>query len=183
MAGVRRFREHGVKERTRAARSHWWKSGAMAREARRSWGIQGPKPGAEKVAARGAGGAGSLLRTRLNSAGFAGPDHTHRIVFNARWVRNVAWRMCGRRRDCKSIFCQHWRSVGCGHVSGLLMRHMPLALMKFADRVPIKSAALEARRPWAGCSDPVVRPYRHHFRHHPRNMWSGSNQQNALYAL
>jgi hypothetical protein len=36
--------------------------------------------------------------------------------------------------------------VGCGHVSGLLMRRgWPLALMLFADRVPIESAHLEVR--------------------------------------
>ena len=34
--------------------------------------------------------------------------------------------------------------VGCGHVSGLLMRHgWPLALMLCADRVPIELAHLE----------------------------------------
>jgi hypothetical protein len=33
--------------------------------------------------------------------------------------------------------------VGCGHVSGLLMRHgWPLALMLFADQVPIEMAHL-----------------------------------------
>jgi hypothetical protein len=33
--------------------------------------------------------------------------------------------------------------VGCGHVSGLLMRHgWPLALMLFADRFPIEMAHL-----------------------------------------
>jgi hypothetical protein len=36
--------------------------------------------------------------------------------------------------------------VGCGHVSGLLMRHgWPLALMLFADRVPIEMAHLGVR--------------------------------------
>jgi hypothetical protein len=36
--------------------------------------------------------------------------------------------------------------VGCGHVSGLLMRHdRPLALMRCADRVPIESLHLEVR--------------------------------------
>ena len=36
--------------------------------------------------------------------------------------------------------------VGCGHVSGLLMRQVwPLALMLCADRVPIKMAHLEVR--------------------------------------
>src|SRR3954454_14369986 len=36
--------------------------------------------------------------------------------------------------------------VGCGHVSGLLMRQVwPLALMLCADRVPIEMAHLEVR--------------------------------------
>ena len=36
--------------------------------------------------------------------------------------------------------------VGCGHVSGLLMRRgWPLALMLFADRVPIVFMHLEVR--------------------------------------
>jgi len=36
--------------------------------------------------------------------------------------------------------------VGCGHVSGLLMRRMwPLALMLCADRVPIVFTHLEVR--------------------------------------
>jgi len=36
--------------------------------------------------------------------------------------------------------------VGCGHVSGLLMRRMwPLALMLCADRVPIESTHFEVR--------------------------------------
>ena len=36
--------------------------------------------------------------------------------------------------------------VGCGHVSGLLMRRWwPLALMLFADRVPIVFTHLEVR--------------------------------------
>jgi len=46
--------------------------------------------------------------------------------------------MCGRPRLCKDNF------GGIGDWSGAVMcpacwmRHMPLALMKFADRVPIK---------------------------------------------
>jgi hypothetical protein len=50
-----------------------------------------------------------------------------------------------------------WRSatVGCGHVSGLLMRRVrPLALMHSADRVPITSPRLANAMPVAGCSDP-----------------------------
>ena len=36
--------------------------------------------------------------------------------------------------------------VGCGHVSGLLMRQVwPLALMLCADRVPIESPHLKVR--------------------------------------
>jgi hypothetical protein len=36
--------------------------------------------------------------------------------------------------------------VGCGHVSGLLMRHgWPLALMLCADRVPIESTHFKVR--------------------------------------
>ena len=38
--------------------------------------------------------------------------------------------------------------VGCGHVSGLLVRQVwPLALMLCAERVPIESPHLEVRRP------------------------------------
>jgi hypothetical protein len=43
---------------------------------------------------------------------------------------------CGRRHG-KSFFDVSAALVGCGHVSGLLMRQVsPLALMLCADRVP-----------------------------------------------
>ena len=43
-------------------------------------------------------------------------------------------------------FLRCCRLVGCGHVSGLLMRQVwPLALMLCADRVPIESTHLEVR--------------------------------------
>jgi hypothetical protein len=46
--------------------------------------------------------------------------------------------MCGRRLIDKSFFDIDAALVGCGHVSGLLMRHgWPLALMLCADQVPI----------------------------------------------
>jgi len=49
------------------------------------------------------------------------------------------WVTCGRRPG-KSFFDVAAALVGCGHVSGLLMRRMvPLALMLCADRVPIKN--------------------------------------------
>jgi len=49
------------------------------------------------------------------------------------------WVTCGRRPG-KSFFDVAAALVGCGHVSGLLMRRMwPLALMLCADRVPIVS--------------------------------------------
>ena len=42
--------------------------------------------------------------------------------------------------------------VGCGHVSGLLVRQVwPLALMLCADRVPKQTGAL-----WKWCVDPSV---------------------------
>ena len=48
------------------------------------------------------------------------------------------WVMCGRRLIDKSFFDVAAALVGCGHVSGLLMRHgWPLALMLCADQVPI----------------------------------------------
>jgi len=48
------------------------------------------------------------------------------------------WVMCGRRLIDKSFFDIDAALVGCGHVSGLLMRHgWPLALMLCADQVPI----------------------------------------------
>ena len=47
------------------------------------------------------------------------------------------WVTCGRRHG-KSFFDVGAALVGCGHVSGLLMRRVwPLALMLCADRVPI----------------------------------------------
>jgi hypothetical protein len=47
------------------------------------------------------------------------------------------WVTCGRRHG-KSFFDVGAALVGCGHVSGLLMRQVwPLALMLCADRVPI----------------------------------------------
>src|SRR6516162_2813879 len=48
------------------------------------------------------------------------------------------WVVCGRRLIGKSFFDVDAALVGCGHVSGLLMRHgWPLALMLCADQVPI----------------------------------------------
>src|SRR5262249_13026467 len=45
--------------------------------------------------------------------------------------------------------------VGCGHVSGLLMRHgWPLALMLCADQVPIQSTAFGDALTQAGSPDP-----------------------------
>jgi hypothetical protein len=56
------------------------------------------------------------------------------------------WVTCGRHRG-KSFFDVAAALVGCGHVSGLLMRRMwPLALMLCADRVPIVSAHFRAVR-------------------------------------
>ena len=50
------------------------------------------------------------------------------------------WVTCGRRHG-KSFFYVSAALVGCGHVSGLLMRRVwPLALMLCADRVPNKLA-------------------------------------------
>jgi len=49
----------------------------------------------------------------------------------------ICWVTCGRRHG-KSFFDVSAALVGCGHVSGLLMRRVwPLALMLCADRVPI----------------------------------------------
>ena len=46
------------------------------------------------------------------------------------------WVTCGRRHG-KSFFDVFAALVGCGHVSGLLMRQVwPLALMLCANRVP-----------------------------------------------
>jgi hypothetical protein len=56
------------------------------------------------------------------------------------------WVMCGRRRIDKSFFDVDAALVGCGHVSGLLMRRgWPLALMLCADQVPIKSTHSKMR--------------------------------------
>src|ERR1700736_765918 len=53
-------------------------------------------------------------------------------------------------------------SVGCGHVSGLLTRHLwPLALMKSADRVPISLSRTERLR-HCGLIQSPARPVRHH---------------------
>ena len=55
------------------------------------------------------------------------------------------WVTCGRRPG-KSFFDVCAALVGCGHVSGLLMRQVwPLALMLCADRVPIVRMHLEVR--------------------------------------
>ena len=55
------------------------------------------------------------------------------------------WVTCGRRHG-KSFFDVAAALVGCGHVSGLLMRRMwPLALMLCADQVPIESTHFKVR--------------------------------------
>ena len=52
--------------------------------------------------------------------------------------------------------------VGCGHVSGLLMRQVwPLALMLCADQVPIESPHLKCADP-NGLSRSPERPYLHY---------------------
>src|SRR3979490_1019273 len=52
--------------------------------------------------------------------------------------------------------------VGCGHVSGLLMRQVwPLALMLCADRVPIETSHLKCVDP-NGLSRSPERPYLHY---------------------
>jgi hypothetical protein len=60
-----------------------------------------------------------------------------------RWLgfdKRQRWVTCGRRHG-KSFFDVSAALVGCGHVSGLLMRQVwPLALMLCADRVPNKRA-------------------------------------------
>jgi hypothetical protein len=55
------------------------------------------------------------------------------------------WVTCGRRLG-KDFFDVVAALVGCGHVSGLLMRRMwPLALMLCADRIPIVSTHFKVR--------------------------------------
>ena len=60
-------------------------------------------------------------------------------TYIGRWL-SPGWVTCGRRHG-KSFFRRSAALVGCGHVSGLLMRQVwPLALMLCADRVPNKRA-------------------------------------------
>jgi hypothetical protein len=55
------------------------------------------------------------------------------------------WVTCGRRHG-KSFFDVVAALVGCGHVSGLLMRQVwPLALMLCADQGPIVSTHFSVR--------------------------------------
>jgi hypothetical protein len=61
--------------------------------------------------------------------------------------------MCGRRPRCKENLACGLRS-GAGHVSGLLMRREPLALMCSADRVLISFSGCDAHRPQSGYPDP-----------------------------
>jgi site-specific recombinase XerD len=57
--------------------------------------------------------------------------------------------MCGRRPRCKRNLAFGLRS-GASHVSGLLMRHEPLALMCSADWIPINFSGSIAQRPQSG---------------------------------
>jgi hypothetical protein len=58
----------------------------------------------------------------------------------------LMWVTCGRRHG-KNFLTFSAALVGCGHVSGLLVRQVwPLALMLCADRVPNKLAHLEGVR-------------------------------------
>jgi hypothetical protein len=58
--------------------------------------------------------------------------------------------MCGRRL-IEELFYVDAALVGCGHVSGLLMRRgRPLALMLYADQVPIRTRAFEDALTLAG---------------------------------
>jgi hypothetical protein len=54
-----------------------------------------------------------------------------------RWCRNHMW----TAPACKGFEYRLGDLVGCSHMSGPLVRRIwPLALMEFADRVPIKTA-------------------------------------------
>jgi len=60
-------------------------------------------------------------------------------------IRVADWVTCGRRPG-KNFLTFSAALVGCGHVSGLLMRPVwPLALMLCADRVPIVFTHFEVR--------------------------------------
>jgi hypothetical protein len=82
---------------------------------------------------------------RLMRPSSRGPNVPHRqeagtaLCITANLAANWSLRvMCGRRLIDKSFFDIDAALVGCGHVSGLLMRHgWPLALMLCADQVPI----------------------------------------------
>jgi hypothetical protein len=53
------------------------------------------------------------------------------------WCKNHMW----TAPACKGFEDRFGDLVGCGHMSGPLVRRIrPLALMEFADRVPIKIA-------------------------------------------
>ena len=73
---------------------------------------------------------------------FSEPERNFLVVAGGatgrcRVARCPLWVTCGRRPG-KSFFDVGAALVGCGHVSGLLMRQVwPLALMLCADRVPI----------------------------------------------
>ena len=61
-------------------------------------------------------------------------------------------------------FCDGWRQIRSGLVSGLLMRlTWPLALMGSADRVPFCFADNLCPGLFSGLPDPRSDPVRHHF--------------------
>src|SRR6185437_4569885 len=72
-----------------------------------------------------------FVRTRTPS--------NHRLLRPGRWLRwDHVW--TARWQELSYVFAA---LVGCGHVSGLLMRQVwPLALMLCADRVPKQNHAL-----------------------------------------
>jgi hypothetical protein len=65
-------------------------------------------------------------------------------------------------------------------VSGLLVRHMPLALMKFADRGPIKFPRSKRIDPRRAVPIPSFDRVAITSVVTLANLWSGSDQQNAL---
>jgi len=71
--------------------------------------------------------------------------------------------MYGRPLRCKENLTFLALEVGCGHVSGLSTRRTwPLALMKYADRLPITGTRFGGAGHNSGLSDPGFDPDRHH---------------------
>ena len=102
------------------------------------------------------------LGSTIDADGSRGWDNLHESYDMHRINHSVAFSKDGACTNhmwtapaCKGFCVCFGDLVGCGHMSGPFARRMwPLALMEFADRVPIKNARSRSALNYPGLPDP-----------------------------